>query len=211
MLKIGLTGNIGSGKTLVSMVFSTMGIPVFHADEESKKFLDDPMVKNEILKHFGYGILTNDHKVNTRSLATIVFTDGNALKLLNSILHPRVMRDFHLWAELNSGQHYVIQEAAIILESGFKSEYDYIIHVSCPKETAIDRVIKRDRIDGNSVLRRMQFQLDDAEKSRLSDFVILNDGSQMVIPQVLSIHRQLLAIESGRDNDVATGVLESGT
>jgi dephospho-CoA kinase len=200
MLKIGLTGNIGSGKTLVSMVFSTLGIPVYHADEESKKFLDDPLVKNEILKHFGYGILTNDHKVNTRSLATIVFTDGNALKLLNSILHPRVMRDFHTWVDLNSDRQYVIQEAAIILESGFKAEYDYIIHVSCPKEIAIDRVIKRDKIDGNSILRRMQFQLDDAEKSRLSDFVILNDGSEMVIPQVLSIHKQLLAIEIQRES-----------
>jgi dephospho-CoA kinase len=209
MLRIGLTGNIGSGKTVVSGVFSTLGIPVFHADEESKKFLDDPLVKNEILKHFGYGILSNDQEINRRSLASIVFTDGQALKLLNSILHPRVMRDFHNWAAQYQNKAYVIQEAAIIFESGFSSEYDYMIHVSCPKETAIDRVIKRDRIDGHSVMRRMQFQLDDAEKSRLSDFVIRNDGSEMVIPQVLSIHNQLLEIGTKRNDDVTPGTADA--
>jgi dephospho-CoA kinase len=204
MLKIGLTGNIGSGKTVVSSVFSTLGIPVYHADEESKKFLDDPSVKNELLKHFGYGILTNSQEINRRSLATMVFTDPDALKLLNSILHPRVRQDFRDWAILHSDKHYVIQEAAIIFESGFRPEYDYIINISCPKETAIGRVIKRDKIDGHSVLRRMQFQLEDSEKSRLSDFVILNDGSEMVIPQVLSIHKQLLEIGTHRNDDIAS-------
>jgi dephospho-CoA kinase len=209
MLKIGLTGNIGSGKTVVSGVFSTLGIPVFHADEESKKFLDDPMVKKEIMKHFGYGILTNNYEINRRSLASIVFTDERALKLLNSILHPRLMRDFRTWALLHADKPYVMQEAAIIFESGLRSEFDYIIHVSCPKETAIDRVIKRDKIDGNSVLRRMQFQLEDAEKLRLSDFVIRNDGSEMVIPQVLSIHQQLLKIGSDRHDDIAPGTADA--
>ena len=209
MLKIGLTGNIGSGKTMVASVFSTLGIPVYHADDESKKFLDDPIVKNVILKHFGYGVLTNDQEINRRSLASIVFTDERALKLLNSILHPRIMQDFRNWASLQTHMSYVIQEAAIIFESGFKSEFNYIIHVSCPKETAIDRVIKRDKIDGHSVLRRMQFQLDDAEKSGLSDFVIRNDGSEMVIPQVLFIHQQLLEIGTKRNDDVASGATDA--
>jgi dephospho-CoA kinase len=209
MLKIGLTGNIGSGKTVVSGVFSTLGIPVYHADEESKKFLDDPAVKNEIVKHFGYGILTNGHEINRRSLATMVFTDEQALRLLNSILHPKIKQDFRNWALMHSDKPYVIQEAAIIFESGFRPEYDYIIHVSCPKETAIDRVIKRDKIDGHSVLRRMQFQFDDAEKSRLSDFVIRNDGSEMLIPQVLAIHQQLLKIGTNRNDAVTTGAADA--
>ena len=209
MFKIGHTGNIGSCKTVVSGVFETLGIPVYHADEESKKFLDDPVVKNEILKHFGYGVLTNNHDINRRSLASIVFTDENSLRVLNSILHPRVKQDFRNWASLHSDQPYVIQEAAIIFESGFKSEYDYIIHVSCPKETAIVRVIKRDKIDGHSVLRRMQFQLDDAEKSRLSDFVIRNDGSEMVIPQVLAIHQQLLEIGTKCNDEVTPGTADA--
>ncbi|MCX6306798.1 MAG: dephospho-CoA kinase [Bacteroidetes bacterium] len=209
MLKIGLTGNIGSGKTVVSTVFSTLGIPVYHADDESKKFLDDPAVKNEILKHFGYGILTNSQEINRRSLATLVFTDERALSLLNSILHPRIMRDFSNWASLHGGLPYVMQEAAIIFESGFRQEFDYIVDVSCPKEIAINRVIKRDRIDGNSVLRRMQFQLDDAEKSRLSDFVIINDGSEMVIPQVLAIHQKLLEIGAKGNDDIASGTADA--
>jgi len=193
----------------VAGVFSTLGIPVYYADEEAKKFLDDPVVINVILKHFGYGVLTNSREINHRSLASLAFTDEHALKLLNSILHPRVKQDFRNWASLQTGNHYVIQEAAIIFESGSRAEYDHIIHVSCPKETAIDRVIKRDKIDGHSVLRRMQFQLDDEEKAKLSDFVILNDGSEMVIPQVLSIHQQLLEICTKRNDDITPKVFET--
>ena len=201
MLKIGLTGNIGSGKTMVSRIFSVLGIPVYYADEESKKFLDDPGVKNEILKQFGYGILTNNQEINRRSLATIVFTDPIALQILNSILHPRVMIDFRNWALKQENKSYVMQEAAIIFESGVNGEFDYIINVSCPKETAIDRVIKRDKIDANSILRRMQFQLEDAEKSKISDFVILNDGTNLVIPQVLAIHEKLKEIDLQRKSN----------
>ena len=194
-LKIGLTGNIGSGKTMVSEIFTVLGIPVYHADEVSKTFLDDPAVKNEIVRYFGYGVLTNDHEINRRSLASIVFTDEPSLDKLNSILHPRVKQDFRNWVELHSGKPYVIHEAAIIFESGFSHEYDYIIHVSCPKEIAIERVVTRDNIDTNSVLRRIQVQLEDAEKARLSDFVIHNDGSKLVIPQVLAIHQYLLSLD----------------
>lgn len=202
MLKVGLTGNIGSGKTVVSELFSTLGIPVYHADEESKKFLDDPLVKNVLLKHFGYGILTNSQHINRRSLASIVFSDEHALKLLNSILHPKVRQDFRDWTLQFQSGPYVIQEAAIIFESGFRPEYDFVIHVSCPKEMAVERVVKRDKIDEHSVLRRMQFQLDDAVKSGLSDFVIINDGSELVIPQVLVVHQKLLEIGTSRHHDV---------
>jgi dephospho-CoA kinase len=192
MLKIGLTGNLGSGKTVVSKVFSILGIPVYHADDESKKFLEEPGVINEILKHFGYGVLTNNREINKRSLASLVFSDEQSLRVLNSILHPKIIEDFRKWTALQLEKPYVIQEAAIIFESGLRSEFDYMINVSCPKETAINRVINRDKVDGHSVLRRMQFQMDDEAKSKLSDFKILNDGIEMVIPQVLAIHRHLL-------------------
>jgi dephospho-CoA kinase len=205
MLKIGLTGNIGSGKTMISGVFATLGLPVYKADEASRKLLEDPEVKNEILKQFGYGILTNDREINRRSLATIVFTDPLALQVLNSILHPRVILDFRNWAAHQADKPYLIMEAAIIFESGYNAECDFIIHVSCPKEIAIDRVIKRDRTDGNSVLQRMQFQLEDEEKTRLAHFVIRNDGTELVIPQVLSIHQKLLKVCTQRNDDVAPG------
>ncbi|MEI7980750.1 MAG: dephospho-CoA kinase [Bacteroidota bacterium] len=191
MLKIGLTGNIGSGKTMVAGIFSVLGIAVYHADEESKKFLNDPQVKNTLLRYFGYSILTMSGEINKRSLASLAFTDQDALLRLNSIMHPLVMKDFHEWTHDKLSQPYLIQEAAIIIESGLRLEFDKIIHVSCPRETAIKRVVKRDGIDVNSVLRRMQFQMADDEKAAVSDFVIRNSGSEMVIPQVLAIHRRL--------------------
>ncbi len=191
MLKVGLTGNIGSGKSLISEIFQTIGIPVFHADEESKKNLNEPQVRNEIVRFFGYGILANDRQIEKRVLASLVFSDPEALKKLNSILHPRVMRDFHEWTLRQAGKRYVVQEAAIIFESGFQGEYDRIIHVSCPSELAIERVIQRDRLSRQEVLARMRFQLDDEKKAALSDFVIRNDGSELVIPQVLAIHQRL--------------------
>ena len=194
MLKVGLTGNIGSGKSLVSEVFSIYGIPVYHADQESKKFLVDPFVKEKILSLFGEKVLSVSGEIDRGELATIVFSDKKALAALDSILHPMVINDFTHWCEAFREYPYIIQEAAIIFESGVAGIFDRIIHVSCPKEIAIERVMKRDGIDGNSVLQRMRFQMEDAEKSKLSDFVINNDGSEMIIPQVLSIHRQLSEI-----------------
>jgi len=194
MLKVGLTGNIGSGKSLVSEIFSIYGVPVYHADQESKKFLSDPIVKEKILSLFGEEVLSTSGEIDRGALATIVFSDKKVLATLNSILHPMVIDDFTHWCEAFNEYPYIIQEAAIIFESGVANLFDRIIHVSCPKEIAIERVMKRDGIDGNSVLQRMRFQMEDAEKSKLSDFVINNDGSEMIIPQVLSIHRQLSEI-----------------
>lgn len=194
MLKVGLTGNIGSGKSLVSEIFSIYGVPVYHADQESKKFLSDPIVKEKILSLFGEKVLSVSGEIDREAMATIVFSDKKALATLDSILHPMVIDDFMHWCEAFSEYLYIIQEAAIIFESGVANLFDRIIHVSCPKEIAIERVMKRDGIDGNSVLQRMRFQMEDAEKSKLSDFVINNDGSEMIIPQVLSIHRQLSEI-----------------
>jgi dephospho-CoA kinase len=194
MLKVGLTGNIGSGKSLVSEVFSIYGVPVYHADQESKKFLGDPAVKEKILSIFGEKVLATSGEIDRGALATIVFSDEKALAALDVILHPMVILDFTQWCESFREYPYIIQEAAIIFESGATGLFDRIIHVSCPKEIAIERVMKRDGIDGNSVLQRMRFQMEDAEKARLSDFVIHNDGSELIIPQILAIHQQLSEI-----------------
>jgi dephospho-CoA kinase len=191
MLKVGLTGNIGSGKSLVSEIFSIYGVPVYHADEESKKFLADPAVKQRILGLSGDRVLTASGDIDRAALASIVFSDEKALVALNSILHPLVICDFTLWCETFSEQPYIIQEAAIIFESRVNGIFDKIIHVSCPKEIAIERVMKRDGVDRDMVLQRMRLQMDDAVKAGLSDFVIRNDGSEMLIPQVLSIHQML--------------------
>jgi len=200
MLKVGLTGNIGSGKSLVSEIFSIYGVPVYHADQESKKFLSDPIVKKKILTLFGEKVLSVSGEIDRGELATIVFSDKKALATLDSILHPMVIDDFTHWCEAFREYPYIIQEAAIIFESGVANLFDRIIHVSCPKEIAIERVMKRDGIDSNSVLQRMRFQMEDAEKASLADFVISNDGSEMIIPQVLSIHQQLSEVGAQRND-----------
>jgi len=209
MLKVGLTGNMGSGKTVISGIFSILGIQVYNADAESKRFLDSEKVIHELLKHFGYSILTNERTINRRSLASIVFTNENALLVLNSILHPMIMQDFMVWSRQYGATPYVIQEAAILFESGFRNEFDFVIHVSCPKEIAIERVIKRDQIDGNSVLKRIHFQMEDKEKAALSDFVIVNDGSTLIIPQVLSVHQKLLKIGTEGNQDIPSGTADA--
>ncbi len=203
MLKIGLTGNMGSGKSVVAGIFRVLGVPVYHADNESKKFLDDPEVIATIADRFGNSVQTPDHRIDRKGLASVVFTDSVALNWLNALLHPRVREDFRKWAAMQSGKPYIIQEAAIIFESGMSSEFDRIIHVSCPKETAVDRVVRRDGADSHSVLSRMRFQMDDGEKAKRSDYVILNDGSEPVIPQVLAIHKAILKVCTERNDDVA--------
>ena len=191
MLKVGLTGNIGSGKSLVSEMFSIYGVPVYKADQESKKFLGDPFVKEQIISLFGEEVTTESGDIDREVLARRVFGDGEALAALNGILHPLVIDDFTSWCEAYAEKPYIIQEAAIIFESGIADLFDKIIHVSCPKEIAIERVIQRDGMDRDHVMQRMSFQKADEEKAHLADFVIVNDGNEMIIPQVLDIHDQL--------------------
>jgi dephospho-CoA kinase len=194
MKTVGLTGNMGSGKSFISSIFALLGVPVYHADQESKGLLQDDTVKEMLRKVFGTAVFTGDGEVDRKNLAGIVFSDASSLKTLNSILHPLVKENFREWVSLQHEARYVIHEAAIILESGFQGEFDRIIHVACPKEIAIARVMERDYIGREEILKRMQFQMEDKKKAALSDFVIRNDGSEMVIPQVLAVHQALLKI-----------------
>jgi dephospho-CoA kinase len=191
MLRAGLTGNIGSGKSAVAAVFSSIGIPVFNADNESRKFLKLPDVIDSLTELFGAEILGNG-VINNKRLASLVFGNRKALDCLNHLLHPLVMKEFTAWQALNRLSPYVIMEAAILFESGYAKEFDYIIHVSCGEETAVERVIKRDGLSKELVMERMNHQMKNEDKARMSDFVIINDGSQLIIPQVISIHKQLL-------------------
>lgn len=190
---IGLTGNIGSGKSTVSVIFQKLGIPVYHADLETRKLYDLPDVKEQVIRLFGK-VYQDNGKLNTRLLASIVFADPEKIQMLNDLLHPMVRKDFRNWCRLQEEQTYVIQEAAIIFESGFRNEFDKIIHVSCPPETAYKRVMLRDSVERDIVVQRSRFQMDEKEKAALSDYIILNDGFHLVIPQVLAIHRQILEI-----------------
>ena len=146
MLRIGLTGNIGSGKTTVARVFNVLGIPVYHADAESKKLLGEPEVTRKIAEKFGHSVISTNGEIDRKILANLIFNNSNNLDWINSLMHPLVIEHFRLWAKEQQAP-YVLQEAAIIFESGIAGEFDYIIHVSCPKEIAIHRVTQRDGVD----------------------------------------------------------------
>jgi dephospho-CoA kinase len=193
MLHVGLTGNIGSGKSTVAGIFSVLGIPVYHADMESKKILARPEVEEVVISSLGRTIRGEGNRIDRKALANLVFNNPEALATLNGILHPLVLKDAMEWVRKQQGVPYVIHEAAVIYESGFSGAYDRIIQVSCPKELTITRVISRDGSSREEVLQRMRNQWEDDVKSNLADFVIVNDDTTLVIPQVVSIHQTLTA------------------
>ncbi len=192
MLKIGITGGIGSGKSTVCKVFELLGVPVYNSDLEAKKIQnEDAGVKTAILKEFGESILNPDGMIDRTLLAAIVFNDKEKLQKLNSIVHPAVARHFDNWLELNKSSNYVIKEAAILIESGAHKTVDKIILVLAPIEVRINRTIKRDKISEELVRQRINNQLSDEEKIKRSDFIIYNDEQQLLIPQIIAIHEQL--------------------
>ena len=192
MLNVGLTGSIGSGKTLVAKIFEAIGIEVFCADAEAKLLLQEPEVKAEITGFFGDQILDENSQIVNKRLAAIVFTHPPSLMQLNAIIHPRIKQRVRHWFESRPSAPYAIQEAAILFESGFNQECDAIITVSSPRELRIQRVMARDHTSRQEVLLRMKNQWTDEEKSERADYVIINDEKHMVIPQVLSIHDALI-------------------
>jgi dephospho-CoA kinase len=192
MKKVGLTGGIGSGKTLVCRVFEKLGVPVFYADQEAKWLYDhEETVKQALISHFGTE-LYDQEGLKRKVLANKIFHDPGALKRVNAIVHPFVRRRFHAWAARQSHKPYVIEEAAILFESGAHKELDHTILVYAPEKLRIKRVMERDRSDEESVRARMTHQTDDEEKKEKAEWVIYNDGSRMVIPQILDIHKQLI-------------------
>lgn len=191
MKKIGLTGSIGSGKTTVCKIFSLFGTNVYQADDEAKKFLDHDEVKNNLVKKFGKSILDNKNTIDKKILASIVFYDNDALKWLNSIIHPLVISDFESWCELFNNESYVIHEAAILYETGFYKDFDAIISVSAPEELRIKRVMERDNMNRQDVLVRMANQWTDIQKAEFADYVIFNDEKRLLIPQIIQIDKKL--------------------
>lgn len=191
MIKVGLTGGIGSGKTLVSEIFIRLGIPVFNADNESKSILNtDKEVIQQIINNFGD--LYTENGINREKLASIIFNDQIALETINSIIHPKVREYFHSWAAKHVNAKYVIEEAAILFESNAYKELDVTINVHADELIRISRVIVRDKTTAESVKSRMNNQWSDKERIELADFTIYNNGDKMVLPQVLEIHNQIL-------------------
>ncbi|HYF31519.1 MAG TPA: dephospho-CoA kinase [Chitinophagaceae bacterium] len=190
MLRIGLTGGIGSGKSTVAHVFEVLGIPVYYADIEAKRMMNqDEELKQQIIEEFGTEAYENG-VLNRRHLATIVFADKEKLKVLNALVHPATIRHGQQWMQ-QQRTPYAIKEAALIFESGTHEHLDYVIGVCAPLSLRIQRAMQRDHISREEVLSRMQNQINDEIKMRLCDFVIKNDEQELVIMQVLSLDRKL--------------------
>lgn len=200
MLKIGLTGGIGSGKSTVAKVFELLNVPVYYADTVSKKlYHTNKELIARMKEHFGEDIYTND-QLNRQKLAAIVFNDAQKLQLLNSLVHPLTIQDAEHWMARQTAP-YVIKEAALLFESGSAAGLDYIIGVSAPKHLRIKRVMDRDQITREAVLARMNKQIDEEIKMRLCDFVIKNDEQELVIPQILQLHEKFLNFSSINSED----------
>jgi dephospho-CoA kinase len=174
---IGLTGGIGSGKTTLVNYMESLGIPVFIADEEAKKAMQSPHVLEEVKTSFGNSIFENG-QLNRQQLASIVFSNPDKLKELNSIIHPEVKRLFAIWLDQQKTVPFVVYEAAILFESGSYQNCDYIITVTAPLEDRITRVMQRDNCSREQVLQRINAQWTDEERALKSNYVIDNTSTQ---------------------------------
>jgi len=191
MLRIGLTGGIGSGKSTVARIFEVLGIPVYDADSASKKLMiENNELKNQIKNSFGKEAYT-DGELNRRYLAEQVFSDSQKMALLNSFVHPATIKDAEQWMKKQNAP-YLIKEAALIFESGSQKQLDYVIGVKSPLALRLHRTIQRDNVSTEQVKARMEMQMDEAIKMRLCDYVIINDEQQMILPQVLELHEKFL-------------------
>jgi dephospho-CoA kinase len=186
---IGLTGGIGSGKTTIANHFSSLGIPVYIADDEAKKIMQTPEVLNLIKKTFGDTIFESE-LLNRQKLAEIVFNNPEKLKQLNAIVHPAVKRHFDKWLLDHQSYPFIIYEAAILFESGSYKNCDSIITVIAPLESRIQRVIERDKTNREHVLKRMEAQWNDEQRISKSDFIIENttiETTKLEVEKILKI------------------------
>jgi dephospho-CoA kinase len=197
MLKIGITGGIGSGKTTVCKVFELLGVPVFYADDVAKSIMyTDPVLKSEILKAFGENSYLKNGDLNRSYISSIVFNDKHELEKLNSLVHPAVFRAFDNWVLSQKEASYVIKEAALLYESDAYKMCDKSILVISPIETRISRVKARDGISAEDIQLRMNRQFSDEQKMKFADHILNNDERQLLIPQIIQLHQQFLTIGS---------------
>jgi dephospho-CoA kinase len=195
MLKIGLTGNIGSGKTTVSKVFEILGAPVFYADDAAKAVMtNDNILVNEIKLAFGSLSYFDDGSLNRKHIASIVFNDDKQLAKLNAIVHPATFRAFDAWVESIGYAPYVLKEAALLFESDSYKMCDYSIMVEAPLKMRIKRVMQRDGFTHEEIEKRNAHQFSEEKKAALADFIIKNDDSELLIPQVLKLHHHFCSL-----------------
>ncbi|RUT79219.1 dephospho-CoA kinase [Ancylomarina longa] len=187
MLKVGLTGGIGTGKSLIAKIFTLLDIPVYIADLKAKKLMNtNSDIREQLIQHFGIQVFDSDSNLDRGYLAKIIFNQPEALQKVNEIVHPVVRADFASWCLKYSKYPYVIQESAILFDTGLYKIFDKIITVTADKEIRIKRIIKRDLTTRELVEERMKNQLEESIKIEKSDYVIFNN-LELVLPQVIKI------------------------
>lgn len=190
-LKIGITGGIGSGKSTVCKVFSWLGIPVFEADTEAKKLMDtDPEIRTGLIHRFGTDIYTRNNSLDRKKLAGIIFNNEIQLQEVNQLVHPAVRAAFLSWSE-KQNVPYVVHEAAILFESGFYKMMDFNLLVTAPENERVARVSKRDNVSESQVKERIRKQWPDSEKRKLANLEIKNADTDLILPVILKIDKQL--------------------
>jgi dephospho-CoA kinase len=189
--RVGVTGGIGSGKSIVCRIFKTLGVPVYDADSRARDLMvhHKPLRQN-ITEEFGPDAYLSNGELNRKLIAGDAFGNASRLEKLNNLVHPVVRDDYRDWLALQTEYPYVIKEAALIFEAGTWSDLDKVIVVSAPESLRLRRVLQRDSHRTEEDVRQiLQNQMPEEEKLRRADFVILNDESQLVLPQVLQLHR----------------------
>ncbi|MBP6624450.1 MAG: dephospho-CoA kinase [Chitinophagaceae bacterium] len=187
MLKIGVTGGIGSGKSTVCRIFETLGIPVYYADIEAKKLYDENLVlKKKVIEHFGTGVYP-EGIFDKAKMRDLVFKDSQKLNTLNSLVHPFVGIHFNEWIKKQQAP-YIIKEAALFIESGSYKEMDELILVISSLETRIGRLGKRDGFTKEEIMQRIKLQTSDEEKMKYCNYQIRNSTEDLLIPQVIQLH-----------------------
>jgi len=195
MKRVGITGGIGSGKTTVCKIFETLDIPVYYADVEAKKIMASSLsVKLQLKTLLGEAAYHKNGKPDRKYIASRIFSDKELLSKVNQIIHPAVQDDAERWIEQNRLKGklpYVLKEAALLVENGSYKSLDVLIVVTCPEDIRIKRVMKRDHLTYAEVLKKIENQHPESEKIKVADFLIVNDGVRLLIPQVWEIHKKL--------------------
>ncbi len=192
MLKIGLTGGIGSGKTTVAKVLEVLGVPVYYADETAKELMhSNELLKQQLILHFGHETYFEDGQLNRKHLSSIVFNNKEKLELLNSLVHPATIADAKEWFSKQESL-YVVKEAALLFEGGTTEGLDYVIGVTAPVALRMKRVMDRDGVTADEVKRRIANQIEETVKMKLCDFVLHNNEQELLLPQVLALHNELI-------------------
>lgn len=196
MKKIGITGGIGSGKTTVCKLFEALDVPVYYADIQAKKILmSNASVKKQIKNLLGVQAYHKNGKPDRKYISSKVFGEKSLLEQINKIVHPAVQIDSDRWFEhtkSTDNARYTLKEAALMVETGSFKALDALIVVTCPEDIRIARVMKRDNLTHEEVMKKIKFQLPESDKIKVADYIIVNDGKQPLIPQVWEIHKKII-------------------